>query len=167
MNKNILKTTSLSLLMLLASCGGNTNINGTLYLGDGFTKKDAMVLNYNIDSVLSLGSKISGCISKQENTVLQSSYTLAYTSISPFSATNYAETGIMVWEKSMIENVSVSEIKYEIELDITKVFKNTEEESTVYFVFHTDNWKNNDLTTYTYTSFKYAWNNDKVNLILD
>lgn len=166
MNKNILKTTSLSLLMLLASCGGNSQVNGTLYLGDGFTKKDAMLLNYNIDSVLKSGSKITGYISKQENTVLQSSYTLAYTSINPFSATNYAETGIMVWEKSMIEGVTASEIKYEITLDITKVFKDTEEESTVYFVFHTSNWDHSDLTTYTYTSFKYVWDNDKVNLVL-
>ncbi len=167
MNKNIFKTVGLSLLLLLSSCGGNTNINGTLYLGDGFTKKDAVLLNYNLNSVLDASSRINGYIKTQENTIINSSYSLAYTSNSPFSSNNYSETIICTRHKDIIEQLPQKEINYDISLDITKIFKNTEEESTVYFVFHMDNWENNDLTTYTYTSFRYVWNNDTVKLLLD
>lgn len=48
MKRNLFKTLGLSSLLLLTSCG-STPIEGTLYIGDAFTKKNAIVFKYNFN----------------------------------------------------------------------------------------------------------------------
>ncbi len=165
MRRNIVKVLALSTIIVLVSCGRDDKVSGNLYLGDGFTNENAMVLSYNVDEVLSSGSRISGTLSKQENTELKSTYTLAYTSTSPLSSESYVETTIIVWDKDMFE--SNTEVKYDIELDIEKVFANKDLESTVYFVLHGDDFEVGKVSTFAYTEFRYRWDNDKVKLILE
>lgn len=164
MKRNLLKMLGLSATLLLTSCG-STPVDGTLYIGDGFTKKDAIVFKYNFNSVLEEGSKISGSISAQENTVLKNEYVFSYTSMNPRNANNFVENVLVGFKK---ENLSEGkEVKYDITLDLKKVFPGTEEINTMYFIIHTDDWKTSDDSTYTSTSFKYSWDGEKVKINLD
>lgn len=161
--KKILKSLGLSALVLLTSCGGGTTIDGTMYIGDGFTKLNAIVLKYKFNSVLEKGTKISGSISAQANAEVQSAYTLSYTSNSPLSADNYTENVLCRWDK---EAVAV-EAKYELVLDLKKVFPGTEDTNKMYFVIHTDEWDRKNLMTYSYSDYTYSWDGEKVKINLD
>ncbi len=164
MKKNLLKAIGLSALTILTSCGGGTKVEGTLYVGDGFNKMNAIVLKYNINSVLEEGAKISGAIYAQENAVVNSGYTFAYTSTNPLNATTYVEYAICQWSKDLI---TTTEAKYDLTLDLKKVFPGTEETNKMYFVIHSSTWDNKDLTTFTSTEYKYSWDGNKVKLNLD
>ena len=166
MKNKIIKTLLLSSAML-CSCGGNSKVDGTFYLGDGFTKRNAVLLNYSISKTLEDGATLSGSISVQENTVIANSYTLAYTSTSPLAgSSSYMENVLCQWSKDLIE-ANKDGVKFDLTLNLKSVFPSTTEEGTVYFVLHTGDWKREDLTTYGYTDFKYSWNDGKVNLQLD
>ncbi len=163
MKKNLLKAIGLSVLTLLTSCGGGSKIEGTLYIGDGFNKMNAIVLKYNINSVLEEGAKISGSISAQENTEVKSGYTLAYTTINPLNATTYIEYTLCEWSQDLI---TTNEAKFDLTLDLKKVFPGTEETNKMYFVIHANTWDTSDLATYSYTYYKYSWDGSKVKLDL-
>lgn len=164
MKRNLLKTLGLSAMLLLTSCG-STPVDGTLYIGDGFTKKNAIIFKYNFNSILEEGSKISGSISAQENAVLKNEYIFSYTSTNPRNTTNFAENVLVGFTK---ENLSDGkEAKYDLALNLKKVFPGTEEINTVYFIIHSDDWKTSDDSTYTSTSFKYSWDGERVKINLD
>ncbi len=164
MKRNLFKTLGLSSLLLLTSCG-STPIEGTLYIGDAFTKKNAIVFKYNFNSVLDEGSKISGTISAQENAVLKNEYIFSYTQTNPLNATDFAENVLVGFTKANLSDGK--EAKYDLTLDLKKVFPGTEEVNTMYFIIHTDDWKTNDMSTFTSSSFKYSWDGEKVKIILD
>ncbi len=165
MKNKIIKTLILA-SAVLCGCSSNSKVDGTFYLGDGFTKKNAVLINYSMFKTLEEGAKISGSISVQENTVIADSYTLAYTSSSPLSASSYTENVLCQWDKSLIE-ANKDGAKFELTLNLKAVFPSTTEEGTTYFVLHVGDWKREDLTTYGYTDFKYNWNDGKVVLQLD
>ncbi len=165
MRRNIVKVLALSTIIVLASCGRDDKVSGNIYYGNSFKDTRGMVLSYNIDKVLSHGSRISGTLLKQENAELKTSYYLAYTPYNPASPYENDETVIMTWTDTMFE--SNTEVKYDIELDIEKVFVDTKKDDTVFFLIYSDNFKAGDLTTFAYTEFRYRWVNDKVKLILE
>ncbi len=164
MKRNLFKTLGLSAMLLLTSCG-STPVEGTMYVGDAFIKKDAIVFKYKFNTVLEEGAKISGSISAQENAVLKNEYYFSYTQTNPLNATDYAETALVGFQKETLTDGK--EVKYDLTLDLKKVFPGKEEVNTVYFVIHSNDWKTNDLTTYTYTNYKYSWDGEKVKMILD
>ncbi len=164
MKRKFLKAVSFCALTLLTSCGSGSTIDGTIYVGDGFTKLNAIVLKYKLNSVLEEGAKISGSISAQANAEVKGAYTFAYTTTSPLSASNYTENVLCRWEKDII--TSVAEAKYELTLNLKSVFPGTEETNKMYFVIHTDDWKANDLMTYSYSDYTYSWDGDKVKIDL-
>lgn len=167
MKHNQIKPLSLTLLAILSSCGGPGNIEGTVYAGDAFTKRNAIVLEYNLPKVLSEGARISGRIYAQENADVSNNYVLSYSSTSPLSgASTYSESGILSCTKEMIE-ASREGLKFNLELSLSSVFPSKSEEGTVYFVIHAVDWVRTDITTYGFTSYKYVWEGENVKLQLD
>ncbi len=163
MKKSLFKALGLSMLTLLTSCGGGATIDGTMYIGDGFNKLNAIIVKYKLNSVLEEGAKISGSISAQANAEVKSAYTLAYTSNSPLSADSYTEYVLCRWDTEAVK----AEAKYELTLDLKKIFPGTEESNTMYFVVHTDDWSRTDLLTYSYSNYKYSWDGEKVKIDLN
>lgn len=165
MKRKLFLGTSLAILTTLTSCGGST-FNGNFYLGDAFTNLNAIVVEYNINDSLESGSKISGKIKAQKNTVLKDSYILAYSSTMPSS--NYAEQALIQVSKSQIEATKEGDeyagVKYDLTLDLEKVFPKDIENKNAYFVVHAFDWEPTNIATYGYTKFSYTWEGSKVKL---
>ena len=167
MKHKSLKTLSLAAFAVLASCGESGNVSGSVYLGDAFTKMNAIVLDYTLPKTLGADARISGRVYAQENAEIKSEYYLAYSSTSPFSgASSYSESVMLPITKSNLESES-GEVKFDLALNLASVFPSKKEEGTVYFVIHSNDWKTTDVTRYGFTSFKYNWEGETVKLLLD
>ncbi len=150
---------------LLTSCGDSGNVDGTIYVGDAFTKMNAVVLKYSLPKTLGGDARISGSISIQENTEVKGDYTLGYSATSPLSTT-YTENILISFSKEQIQSTQGG-VKYDLALNLNNVFPTKNDTSTVYFVIHSSDWIKSNPTTYGYTNFKYSWNDGKVALQLD
>lgn len=170
MNKRFFGLIGLTAVTMLTSCGAS-EIDVTSYLGDAFTKKNAIVLKYKLSTVIENGYKLKGSITAQENTVLNDNYYLSYTTDVPYHATSYTETVMLNVPKLTLENLkngdSFKEFSFEISLEIENVFPKDNEASKVYFVLHGSDFDLDDINTYNASDYKYSWDGDKVKIITD
>lgn len=165
MKRKLFLGTSLSVLMTLTSCGGTT-FDGKFYLGDAFSSLNAIVVEYKLNDSLETGSKISGKIKAQKNTVIKDSYFLAYSNTMPSSS--YSEQALLQVSKSQIEATKEGDdyngVKFDLTLDLEKVFPKDIENKNVYFVIHALDWEPTNIQTYGYSKFSYTWEGSKVKL---
>ncbi len=151
-NKIIIFMFSL-LCLVLTSCGAE--YNGAIYLNN-------YTLEYKLSETLKDGDTISGVLRKPENAIVTSTFVLAYTTVSPYNKTNYSEYTLVSFSEDLVK--ANDEIKYDVKLDLNKVFPQDAETKTVYFVIHSSDWDHTSSTSFSYASFNYSWNNNKVEL---
>ncbi len=163
MKHRILKTLSLGLVATLTSCG-SSDIKGAFYYGDEYTKMNAVVVEYNFSSPLKEGSKYSGKIKTQENTVLRDAYILAYSNNNPFKPKDsYVENVLLTVSKTNLESAKDG-VSFELTLDLEKAFPNKDEGGEIYFVIHSSDFETGNLSTFGYSTFKYSWDGSSVKL---
>ena len=166
MKKNIFKILTLSAMTLLASCGAS-QIDAKLYIGGSSEKETSIVVKYTYQDVLEAGYKLKGTICPQKNAVLKDSYTFSYSFEKP-KANSYTEYNLCTWTKSQLEATksgdSYTELSFEIEFDIDKMFPKDSETKVTYFVLHASNWNRENILDYNCSEHPYTWNGSKVKL---